>query len=209
MDELHFINPENVSPILALRYLEQFTLPFMHRTNEQNLLDQLSWEIKDRFKVGLVIGRFQPLHYGHIYLFKQALTLCDTLIIGIGSADVVDTESNPFSIHVRDKIVRSALRFENIGKRVSKIIHLNDYEDDDSFWLEQAAAQTRYIDAVVGNNGWVNGIFKAASIPAIKVPLLARDSYQGSVIRQFMKEEKILDAISQCLNKTYHQSLAA
>ena len=35
---------------------------------------------------GLMLGRFQPFHNGHLALTKQILTECDELVIIIGSA---------------------------------------------------------------------------------------------------------------------------
>ena len=36
-------------------------------------------------KVSLVIGRFQPIHLGHIQLIEQAASLSDKIILFIGS----------------------------------------------------------------------------------------------------------------------------
>jgi len=48
-------------------------------------------------KTGLIIGRFQPFHNGHLYAIKNALKKVDELVIAIGSSQYVNTEDNPFS----------------------------------------------------------------------------------------------------------------
>ena len=39
-------------------------------------------------KRGLLIGRMQPVHNGHIEIIKQILEEVDEIIIGIGSAQL-------------------------------------------------------------------------------------------------------------------------
>jgi len=53
------------------------------------------------YKTGLVIGRFQPLHKGHEFLIKRALSLCDIVYIYVGSAQEGGTEVNPYSYYDR------------------------------------------------------------------------------------------------------------
>ncbi|MDP6459455.1 MAG: adenylyltransferase/cytidyltransferase family protein, partial [Candidatus Hydrothermarchaeota archaeon] len=40
---------------------------------------------------GLLIGRFQPFHKGHVYVVKKVLKGVDELIICIGSAQLSHT----------------------------------------------------------------------------------------------------------------------
>lgn len=46
-------------------------------------------------KIGLLCGRFQPVHRGHIELIREALKHCDHLIIAIGSAQESGTKKEP------------------------------------------------------------------------------------------------------------------
>ena len=45
-------------------------------------------------KTALIVGRFQPFHKGHLFLIKKALEKANKIIIGIGSANIID-ENNP------------------------------------------------------------------------------------------------------------------
>ena len=43
-----------------------------------------------KYKVGFVLGRFQPFHRGHQYLIEKALEQCESVIVGVGSVNVED-----------------------------------------------------------------------------------------------------------------------
>jgi len=45
---------------------------------------------------GLIIGRFQPFHKGHLHAIEHALKEVDELIIAVGSSQYVNTEDNPW-----------------------------------------------------------------------------------------------------------------
>ena len=40
-----------------------------------------------KYKLGMILGRFQIFHKGHESIINKALELCDEVIILIGSAD--------------------------------------------------------------------------------------------------------------------------
>ncbi len=169
-----------------LAYLERFTLAPDATEEEQKLLAEITVERLRRHSLGLVIGRFQPLHYGHIYLLKQALAVADAIVIGIGSSNVRDAD-NPFSIEQRERMLQLALKREQLDKRVFKIVTLPDYPDD-VFWLKETLRRTGDIDVVIGNNSWVNGIFEQASYQVMRVPFLRRYEFEGKRIRQLLRE---------------------
>ncbi len=57
--------------------------------------------------LGIFIGRFQPLHLGHVALIKQALSQCDTLLIAIGSADRARSFKNPWTFNERKTLIKA------------------------------------------------------------------------------------------------------
>jgi nicotinamide-nucleotide adenylyltransferase len=60
-------------------------------------------------KPGLFIGRFQPLHNGHVHALKKALAEEDILFIAIGSAQACFTPTNPFTTAERIQMLRATL----------------------------------------------------------------------------------------------------
>lgn len=73
-----------------------------------------------KYKLGMVLGRFQIFHKGHESIINKALELCDEVIILIGSADKSDTYENPFSYEIRKSII------EEIYENKLIIAPLND-----------------------------------------------------------------------------------
>ncbi len=171
-----------------LEVLEQFTQPTTDHNEEQVLLQQFGLEIPEPYPVGLVIGRFQPLHYGHLYLMKQALRVAKHIVVGIGSSNVHNID-NPFSAEMREQMIRSALEHETAIKQgLFGIVQIPDHNDD-NLWLTEVLNRVGRPDVVVGNNNWVNGIVRSAGIAAMEIPLLQRGIYEGKKIRAALRGE--------------------
>lgn len=140
------------------------------------------------YKVGLVIGRFQPFHLGHKFLIDESLKLCDYIILGIGSSNKSD-DKNPYSADKRLKFLTKFIREEKIEDRVLKIVKLHDNPDDD-VWFENLLMQTGKFDVTIGNNPWNNGIIERHGIPAVIIGFYKRKILEGIKIRRLMKNNK-------------------
>lgn len=141
-----------------------------------------------KFETGLVIGRFQPFHKGHEYLFKKAFDLCEQLIIGIGSANKNNID-NPWPAAKRKKFIHKFLEETGYKNRVKKIVFLYDNPDDD-VWFERLYKKTGPFDVTIGNNDWNNGIIERYGIPAIKHGFSKRHIWEGIKIRDLMRADK-------------------
>lgn len=64
---------------------------------------------------GLTIGRFQPLHKGHFSVFQQITEECDSIIIGIGSAQIERETENPLSGGERITMIKKVLENRDLG----------------------------------------------------------------------------------------------
>ena len=67
-----------------------------------------------RYKLGLVVGRFQIFHKGHEEIINRALELCDKVLIFVGSADKERTTDNPFTYVEREKLLREVYNNDNV-----------------------------------------------------------------------------------------------
>ncbi len=141
-----------------------------------------------RFPVGLVIGRFQPFHYGHIYLFKQAVAACEAITIGIGSSNKRNKE-NPFTYTQRKRMLEVFLEKEKMKASVIKIFPLPDTTDD-AAWLQHVLEKAGKFYVVIGDNEWVNAIFEKAGYKVIRIGHYKRDLYEGEKIRGLIKDKK-------------------
>ncbi len=79
------------------------------------------------------IGRFQPLHIGHLYVFEQALKQAEKLIILVGSSGGVRTLRNPFTFAERAAMIQAALP-PALRKRVI-VKPLQDFTYNNAAWV--------------------------------------------------------------------------
>lgn len=78
---------------------------------------------------GVFIGRFQPLHNGHIEIINQMIQEVDHPIIIIGSASGPRTPLNPFTFQERVKMLQDIF-----GNKIT-IFAAEDYKYQDNEWL--------------------------------------------------------------------------
>ena len=71
-------------------------------------------------RTGLMVGRFQPLHRGHLKSVNRMIQDCETAIIGLGSAQKSGEEHDPYTVEERMEMLRNVY-----GDRI-KIVPLND-----------------------------------------------------------------------------------
>jgi len=89
------------------------------------------------FKVGLYVGRFQPMHRGHESIIRKALKICDIVIVAIGSSQEEHTERNPFSVSLRAEMIKKIFKRE-YECQCLYVMGVRDREDpaDNSEWGE-------------------------------------------------------------------------
>lgn len=141
-----------------------------------------------KYKVGLLIGRFQPFHKGHLHLIKKSFRYIDTMIIGVGSVGKIDAD-NFLSFEQRKKMLDRVVNKEGWNDKVKKIVPLKDFYNDE-LWLKNSLKVAGKVDVVIGNNEWTNGIFEAAGYPILRLGFYKRYLYEGVKIRKLMKEAK-------------------
>lgn len=98
------------------------------------------------YRVGVIIGRFQPIHNYHIeHLFKYALSKnLDRLIVCIGSVNEPRTIKNPFTFSERKLLIEEALIEFKLG--TSTDFYFEKIEDNyfsDAEWADDVKAAVR------------------------------------------------------------------
>ncbi len=141
-----------------------------------------------KYRQGMFIGRFQPVHNGHIYTVKAALSQCDKLIIGIGSSNKSGTENNPFDANLRIEMLRESLRGAGVDTLRIGFLKIPDFDDDDE-WLKFITDRMTGLSVVFSDNPWVTGIFGKAGITTDAVAL-DRENLSATHMRQLIREGK-------------------
>ena len=61
--------------------------------------------MKKPYELGILIGRFQTLHAGHVMMIDKAIELCGEVGLFVGSSQESMTENHPFSYEVRKEML--------------------------------------------------------------------------------------------------------
>lgn len=131
----------------------------------------------------LVIGRFQPLHKGHMDMIEKCAEGSSHLIIGIGSAQYSNTMENPFTAGERYLMISSALRDEGIDNfSIVPVDDLNNYP----MWVDHVVSVVPPFQNVYTNNPVTKQLFEDAGYEVRSSPWYNRDTYSGTEIRRRM-----------------------
>ena len=130
-----------------------------------------------KYKCGLYIGRFQPIHIGHESIIRRMLLECDHVIIAIGSAQESGTKRNPFTAEQRVDLICNVFYREIIHARMS-IIPINDRinPSNDASWgdyvFEQLAQHITLVPDVIyeGEEDERNTWYDNLGVEVVKVP---------------------------------------
>ena len=60
---------------------------------------------KKKFYLGVVIGRFQPVHLGHKEVLRTAMMQCEHLLVLAGSVNRPLSPKNPFTFQQRKVLI--------------------------------------------------------------------------------------------------------
>ena len=91
-------------------------------------------------KVGLVIGRFQPLHNGHVALIQKAMDDNDVVLVLVGSQNKLTDYRNPFDIETRLELLKE--HFAQYDKMYFK--GMDDYPNNEQ-WVEDVISRVNTI----------------------------------------------------------------
>ena len=133
----------------------------------------------------LVIGRFQPLHNGHMEVLMKCASESERLIVGIGSAQYSHHPSNPFTAGERYLMIDESLREAGIDNySIVPIEDLNRY----SVWVAHVESMCPPFGRVYTNNPMTRRLFEEAGYEVSDSPMYDRCRYSGTEIRRRILE---------------------
>ena len=95
-------------------------------------------------RTGIFIGRFQPVHQGHIHAIGVAASQVQKLYILVGSANQCRSIKNPWTYDERKQMLALKLHAERITNY--EIIPLNDYRYSDTQWMSDVRATIEHFN---------------------------------------------------------------
>src|SRR5574340_1147004 len=136
---------------------------------------------------GLLIGRFQPFHKGHLSAVNFGLSKIENLWIGIGSSNKSHEKKNPFTADERKEMIISSLDSESLKK--IKVFYVPDIGDHEKWTYHVDSIVPKY-DVVFSNDDFTISLYKKRGINVIEVPLLQRDMISCTRIRELILQGK-------------------
>jgi len=112
----------------------------------------------------IFIGRFQPLHRGHLKAIKWILKKAKEISIIIGSSQESLTKNNPFSFQERKEMIEKTLKAEKIKN--FKIYGMPDFKND-IFWARKILKIAKLkLEATVvfTRNPWTKKCFEEVGV---------------------------------------------
>ena len=136
---------------------------------------------------GLLIGRFQPFHRGHLEVVRKVLADRPNtpLLIGVGTAEESYTWENPFTSGERLEMIERAFveaKVENV-----QLIPIADISRH-ALWVSYLEGLLPTFDRVYTNNPLTRLLFERSGYLVESPPLFDRARYEGSRIREQLAE---------------------
>jgi nicotinamide-nucleotide adenylyltransferase len=132
---------------------------------------------------GLLIGRFQPFHLGHLDALRFALSKVDKLWIGLGSSNKTLQKNNPFSAEERKEMILSSID-ESMKQRI-QIYFIPDLENHVK-WIELIDTIVPKFDIIFSNDELTRHLYSKRDVEVLSIPFVKRDILSGTNIRNLI-----------------------
>jgi len=139
---------------------------------------------------GLLIGRFQPFHFGHLEAFQFALSKVDKLWVGLGSSNRPTQKNNPFTAEERKEMILTSID-DSMKDKIS-IYFIPDLENHIK-WIEKIDTIVPNFDIVFSNDELTKHLYSKRTLQIISIPFLKRDELSGTNIRNLIINDQKWD----------------
>lgn len=131
--------------------------------------------LEKHYKCGLYLGRFQPLHDGHVRVVTRMLADCDSIIIAIGSAQESGTVKNPLTYDFRKQLIEETFPYHIDRITIVPVVDRETYSDDPSwgdYLLQQIYSQCDLRPTVIyeGHENTRTNWYDNIDISVVKIP---------------------------------------
>jgi len=136
---------------------------------------------------GLLIGRFQPFHRGHLEVVRKvrADRPAAPLLVGVGTANESYTWENPFTAGERVEMIERAVNEAKVdGVQLVPIADIGRH----ALWVNYLEALLPPFDRVYTNNPLTRLLFERSGYAVESPPLFDRARFEGVRIREQLAE---------------------
>jgi nicotinamide-nucleotide adenylyltransferase len=137
---------------------------------------------------GLLVGRFQPFHLGHLEVVREIRRTRpdEELILGIGSAQESYTWKNPFSTAERMEMVARTLNEAKLDGVLA--VPLPDIQRH-ALWVRYTETVLPPFGRVYTNNPLTQLLFEQARYPVENPMLVDRARFEGESVRDHLARD--------------------
>lgn len=132
---------------------------------------------------GLLIGRFQPFHLGHLDALRFALSKVDKLWIGLGSSNKPLQKNNPFSAEERKEMILASI--DDSMKQRIQIYFIPDL-DNHIKWIDLINTIVPKFDIIFTNDELTRHLYSKRNVEVLPIPFVKRDILSGTNIRDMI-----------------------
>ena len=132
---------------------------------------------------GILIGRMQPVHNGHMQFINKVLDEVDEIIIGIGSAQISHEIKDPFTAGERVVMMSQALAEMDVDPSRYYIIPMQDINFN-AIWVSHVKMLTPPFSIVYSGNSLVKQLFSEEGFEVRQPPLYDRLHLSGTEVRR-------------------------
>ena len=139
-------------------------------------------------QVGILVGRFQPVHRGHVQAIEFALENSNKLFVVVGSAEKSNQKRNPFTFEERKKMIELAINEKELQDNIS-IIPIND-ANNHTEWIASIKNTVGEYNLIFTNDELTEKLFKKDETEVINVPLVDRNILSATEVRKRLELDK-------------------
>ena len=155
-------------------------------------------------RIGILVGRFQPLHIGLIEAIEFAENNSDKLYIIVGSAEKSNQKMNPFTFEERKKMIELAIIDRKLHESIT-IVPINDANNHTEWILSIKNAIGAYY-IIFTNDEVTEKLFNKDETKVINVPLLDRNALSATEVRRRLEldekwETLVIPTVADYLKK--------
>ena len=145
-------------------------------------------KISSKKDIALFLGRFQPLHHGHIYMLNKILKTYNIIKIGVGSSQISKSKINPFTYEERVNFITSALNKRGIPSRRFRIYPIPDIFNA-SKWVNHVISIVGSFDTIFSNSDWVRLLFQNEGYNVGEKIGIFKKKYNASNVRKLISKD--------------------
>jgi len=194
INESRFYDKSELMILLKNEKIVEYSRDIWNKLLDMDLITKFGLDPKtpkkktSKKEIALFVGRFQPLHHGHIYILNKILKNYRKIKIGIGSSQSSEIKSDPFSYEERVNFISTAFNERGIDPSRFEIFPIPDIFNANK-WVNHVISIVGEFDTIFSNSDWVRQLFRIKGFNIGEKLEIFKKKYNGSNVRRQISRE--------------------